>query len=223
MKTLLVLISVFSSILITGCNQSISNNSKDIVESKQILDSGFTNKTEAKNLTVKGLKEGKWIEYRDSSYVTTKDTSAPYYLLTVYKADLPLGIERGFYKSGKLFCENPYIDGKLNGTVKRYFENGNTESEAPCVNDKSNGVLKFYLENGKLSSEISAVNGKLNGLWKSYYESGALRAETPYSNDTINGAMKGYYEDGKLKSTTVFKNGVAGEKKNYDENGNEIK
>lgn len=29
-------------------------------------DSGFTNKAEAKNLMVNGLKEGKWIEYYDT-------------------------------------------------------------------------------------------------------------------------------------------------------------
>ncbi|HTB30831.1 MAG TPA: hypothetical protein VK808_02330, partial [Bacteroidia bacterium] len=28
-------------------------------------DSGFTNKAEAKNLMVNGLKEGKWVEYQD--------------------------------------------------------------------------------------------------------------------------------------------------------------
>ena len=46
-------------------------------------DSGFTDRTEAKNLMANGLKEGKWVEYWDDSNDTiTKDTNASMYILS---------------------------------------------------------------------------------------------------------------------------------------------
>ncbi len=75
-------------------------------------DSGFTNKIEAKNIKVSGIPEGKWIEYLDNDIEVeegemmkplTNDTNAPYYVLTVYRQGYRYGIERGYYKNGKLY------------------------------------------------------------------------------------------------------------------------
>src|ERR1700749_3333052 len=67
-------------------------------------DSGFTNKTEAKNLTINGLKEGKWIEYVDfqDSVLLDQNLSPNYYRLIVYKYGKPLGISRAYFISNKL-------------------------------------------------------------------------------------------------------------------------
>ena len=51
-----------------------------------ITDQGFTNKAEAKNQIINGLKEGKWIEYVDGQDKVTTDTNAPIYLLTFFFA-----------------------------------------------------------------------------------------------------------------------------------------
>ncbi len=47
-------------------------------------ENSFTNKTEAKNQMVNGMKEGKWIEYDDSDYKLTTDENAAYYRLSIY-------------------------------------------------------------------------------------------------------------------------------------------
>ena len=52
---------------------------------------GFTNKAEAKNLMVNGLKEGKWIEYIYGIKMNLKDSS----IITGYKSTI--------YKAGKSF------------------------------------------------------------------------------------------------------------------------
>jgi hypothetical protein len=66
-------------------------------------DTGFTNKAEAKNLMVNGMKEGKWIEYIDAdNLVTTNKQKAQCYRLIVYKNDVAYGKVREYTKDGKL-------------------------------------------------------------------------------------------------------------------------
>jgi antitoxin component YwqK of YwqJK toxin-antitoxin module len=77
-------------------------------------DSGFTNKAEAKNLTVNGLMEGKWIEYTNNTNDNfTNDTNSLYYRLSVYKDNKPIGVQRGYYKSGKLYYLLYYVPNPL--------------------------------------------------------------------------------------------------------------
>jgi antitoxin component YwqK of YwqJK toxin-antitoxin module len=182
-------------------------------------DSGFTNKAEAKNMTVNGKKEGKWVEYYD----TIHPNVSPSYWLVVYKAGNPYGIVRYFRSSGKLSGEAPYVNGEINGIEKVYFEDGKVMKEIPYVNGKENGLMKMYNANGTLGFEANAINGRECGIEKEYYPSGKLSQEKPVINDTINGVWKEYYESGKLKSETIYTNGVAGPTKNYDTNGIEIK
>jgi antitoxin component YwqK of YwqJK toxin-antitoxin module len=133
---------------------------------------GFTNKAEAKNLTIDGKKEGKWISYEDDKFNSTADTNAPYYALVVYKTGHQIGTIRKYYKSGKLCTVNPCtVDGIKNGMSKAYYENGKLEGEVPYTNDKKNGVMKIYYENGKLKSESTFVNDKLVKV-KNYGEKG---------------------------------------------------
>ncbi|MGP8216566.1 MAG: hypothetical protein ACLQQ4_13445 [Bacteroidia bacterium] len=92
-----------------------------------LSDSGFTNKAEAKNLIVNGLKEGKWIEYytfetktlnsnpyKLGVHILTTDTNAPYYDLGVYKAGKLNGIVRYYQnKSNKYMFYHYFINGEI--------------------------------------------------------------------------------------------------------------
>jgi antitoxin component YwqK of YwqJK toxin-antitoxin module len=160
---------------------------------------GFTNRAEAKNQVVNGLKDGKWVEYLDVGSVVSKDTNAPYYQLTIYKDGKPYGIVREYHKGGMLASESPYLEGK------------------------KQGVERWYYEKGTLWFEIPFSYGIINGTQKAYYENGKLNWEIPYTKGIKNGIGKEYYEDGKLKTETVYTNDLAGATKNYDENGKEIK
>jgi|SRR6185312_4758297 len=135
-------------------------------------DSGFTNKAEAKNLMVNGLKEGKWVEYIGLNDSITTDTSAFFYCLSIYKG------------------------GKVNGIVRCYFNHGYLNSETPYVDGKINGVQKFFYKSGKILETIDMTDGKANGMSKFYYESGKLKMVTPFINGK-QGVGKGYYENGK--------------------------
>lgn len=243
MKPILILLMPF---FIT-CNTIEEKGSVNKPEAPS--DSGFTNKAEAKNLMVNGLKEGKWMEYMDTNYKVVSDTSAPYYILAMYKAGEEFGISHGYYKkSGKLLFETHYNNGQTNGSDKGYYESGVLMYEANCIHGKLDGVYKEYYENGKLELEApfkdDSENGverdydtngvleeetpvtyssedsiNINGMQKDYYEDGKLRREAPYINNKINGLVKEYYESGKLKSEVTFVNDKEVAIKNFNENG----
>jgi antitoxin component YwqK of YwqJK toxin-antitoxin module len=131
---------------------------------------GFTNKAEAKNQMVNGVKEGKWIEYIHHN--STMDSNhLPSYRLVVYKAGKPDGVVREYYKNGTLYSEKPYADGVYNG------------------------IFRLYNENKKLKMEISYVNGALNGVAKEFYDNGKLQSETTYTDNNAD-MTRTFDEDG---------------------------
>ena len=209
-------------------------------------DSGFTNKAEAKNLTVNGLKEGKWVEYIsfNDKLATDSNCLCDSYRLTIYVGGKPSGIVRQynitgelssivyyargkkkgklkeFYGNGKLSREINYTNDMENGLERRYYENGILKSETPYTNDKESGIRKTYFENGVLESETPFTNGKMNGVDKEYYENSNLKYEYPRTYNKNNGVLKEYYENGKLESEYPYSNDtINGIAKKYYENG----
>ena len=134
-----ILFVVFSSLFFLACENR----------------NGFTDKTEAKNELVNGIKEGKWIQYLDSAFNYTSDSIiAKSYMLTIYIKGEPTGIVRIYYKSGKLEGERTYSD-------KEYYKNGNIKEEANFKDTKLNGEDKEYFEDGKLKSDKTYINDSL--------------------------------------------------------------
>lgn len=136
-------------------------------------DSGFTNKAEAQNLTINGVREGKWIEYNyaedeQDNIDTTKVTG---YSLIVYKKGKIVGIVREYLINGKLVGEAPYVNGKLNGIVKTYYDNGQLYTLDTYTDSIQNGISKGYYKDGKLYYETTYTNGN-EGTFKSYDSTG---------------------------------------------------
>ncbi len=184
----------------------------------QVDSLGFTNKAEAKNLMLNGIKEGKWVEYyptfqylvSDSEYhhnhydtmISGSDTGIFTFanpILTIYKNGKQVGTQREYNRNGTLYVKTEYSNGKKEGIERMYFEHGNVWVETPYI------------------------NGEINGAAKCYYPSGKILYETQFTKGKLNGIASEYYEDGKLKAETTWDNGVKGVTKTYDENGNEIK
>jgi antitoxin component YwqK of YwqJK toxin-antitoxin module len=194
-----------------------------------VIDSGFTNKAEAKNQMVNGIKEGKWMEYvlNDVEKITDDSSKARYYRLAVYKVGVLNGLVRSYEKDGEIHSTGFYSNGKKSGDYK-FYEEGHVVLSIPYIDDKETGVAKFYPSPNDTSSfsgimEISYIDGKKNGVEKEYYKSGKIMWEDTIINGKRDGIYRIYYESGKLKSETLYTNGVKGIVKNYDENGNEIK
>ena len=157
-------------------------------------DSGFTNKTEAKNQFVNKLKEGKWIEYvdiggfiADTSFF--KDSSSLNYMLTIYHEGKPTGIRRLYYNTGTIWIECYYINGMGNGVTKKYDSYGRLFLETPYVNDSANGVQKRYYPNGKIFYEIPYKNN-VGGVPQYYKDDGTPMPKGTYSVDENGNEIK---------------------------------
>ncbi|HXB11789.1 MAG TPA: hypothetical protein VNZ45_07380 [Bacteroidia bacterium] len=142
-------------------------------------DSGFTDKMEAANKLVNGLKEGKWLEYLDDTNAVTTNTDAPYYCLTIYKAGKPQGIVRVYYDDCKLRGEIPYTNGKENGIKKEYYKNGRLEHIVPYTDGVEVGLEKWYYNGGQLEEAITfKQNGEQDSV-KRYDKKGREIASFP--------------------------------------------
>lgn len=218
MKAFLILILSFLFALAT-----FGQDYPDSARPDDSVGRGFTNKAEAKNLTINGLKEGKWMERLDGFLRVITDTTnfkvlldtihnevnpfgVNFYCLSVYKAGKYNGIIRWYGIDWKIWCEYPYINGKLNGIYKRYYKNGNVEIESPYLNGIANGVAKTYYVDGKMKQEILSVKGKTKRI--KYYDQNG--------NQIINGVFKNYDENGKLTYETTIKNGKEKRTKFYN-------
>jgi antitoxin component YwqK of YwqJK toxin-antitoxin module len=136
-------------------------------------DSGFTNKSEAKNLMVNGLKEGKWVEYFTVDNIQAKDTSNQiYFRLVVYKSGLQNGIAHEYYPTGELYSKTAYKNGQESGIVKYFYKSGKLEQETHFSNGKENGINKVFYENGKVRSITIYTNG-VEGKTTNYFENGS--------------------------------------------------
>jgi len=203
------------------------------------VDNGFTHKAEAKNLTVNGLKEGKWIEYESEEGIITYDSSsiasgvgsvdstgnpvgiATHYWLKVYKADKANGVARKYSLKGALESEVPYVNDTVMGIEKQYFDNGKlSHAFAYTAHGRENGVEKEYYESGLLKSEKPIVNDTIVGIWKTYSEEGKIALETPYERGEQNGIEKYYNDSGIVdKIVPYIKGDEDGVEKTFYENG----
>jgi antitoxin component YwqK of YwqJK toxin-antitoxin module len=57
--------------------------------------------------------------------------------------------------------ERIFVDGKIEGHIKRWHENGQLASEAFFVNNRQDGEFKQWDENGKMTYRGSYKNGKM--------------------------------------------------------------
>lgn len=188
-------------------------------------DSGFTNKSEAKNLIVNGVKDGKWIEYykvKNRIVHTTKSKRAPYYRLIMYKAGKVEGVARDYYKNGKLWCETPYVNGNISGVRKMYDENGTLVLTDTISGNKEKGMIKVFYPSGELKIECPFINDPSNTQSEISFEpQGAVhlyqekKPTIPYGlRGKVNGVLKMFNEDGTVKMKITYLNGIENSSKN---------
>ena len=77
-------------------------------------------------------------------------------------------VKKNYYKSGALWWEIPYVNGKMHGIEKWYYESGALMAEIPYVDGKRHGIAKWYYASGALQIETPYVRGKMHGIVKSY-------------------------------------------------------
>jgi antitoxin component YwqK of YwqJK toxin-antitoxin module len=194
---------------------------------QSLPDSGFTDRAEAKNETVNGVKQGKWVEFVDNGdRPVASEKYAVYCLLIVYKDGAPYGLLRKYDLGTKqLFWTIPYSGGKRNGIMKKYYYyNKRIKSEIPYVNDTICGIVKDYYEaTCNLKCETPYSHNLMNGIQKTYSVDGkTILTESTYLGGKKNGLTKDYYADGKLQYVILYSDNIKnGIEKMYEEDGKE--
>lgn len=102
-----------------------------------------------------------------------------------------------FFSDGKLFSEEFYKDGKLNGELKNYYPNGKVTNKTHYTNGVKSGASKTYTDEGILIEEVNYSNGKLDGPAKFFDLKGNLKEKGAYQNGKRKGKWE-FYIDGEL-------------------------
>lgn len=102
-----------------------------------------------------------------------------------------------YFSNGKVFSEENYKDGKLDGVVKNYYPNGKLTEETHYTEGKKDGVSKVYTDEGILIEEVAYLNGKLHGFGKYYNLKGQLQEQGNYENGVRKGKWE-FFIDGEI-------------------------
>ena len=114
--------------------------------------------------------------------------------------------KREYYESGRILSIINYSDGVREGACRYFHDFGAWAimSSMQYKNGKLIGSSKTYFQNGQVEHEGNykysekGVYSRKEGVWKSYYESGQLRMESIIVNG-IQGDWKYYDIDGELQ------------------------
>ncbi len=104
-----------------------------------------------------------------------------------------------FADGQRVFSEENYKNGLLDGVVKNYYDNGNVTEETFYKEGKKHGTSKIYTEEGILIEDVIYVDGKLNGLGKYYDLKGVIKEKGMYENGARKGKWE-YYIDGEVSA-----------------------
>ncbi len=103
-----------------------------------------------------------------------------------------------YFSDGKrVFSEEHYKDGKLDGLLKNYYINGNLTEASEYKNGEKHGYSKIYTEDGKLIEHVNYVEGKLNGEGKYFDLKGIIKEKGMYKDGSRIGKWE-FYIDGEL-------------------------
>lgn len=136
-------------------------------------------------------------------YENTKDL-VEYEIPILKGTSIKHGVQKRYYRSGSLYSEIPYTNGKREGTAYTYYLAA--EGVKPAVwkeqnytNNLLNGICKRYHENGTLQAEYEYKNGNPGTGLKEFSQSGK-----PINQPTLivsaNRTANGYYISARLSN-----------------------
>jgi antitoxin component YwqK of YwqJK toxin-antitoxin module len=131
---------------------------------------------------------------------------------------------RMYYKSGKPAAEG-WFDKQLKDSVWTYYSerDGSVRLREPYLTGKLEGTVQSYYPGGEVSEEVQWKQQVKEGPWKQYYENGIRRLEAQYKNDLLHGNYELYYSNEHIKMRgSYLENRSEGTWFFYNEEGKEI-
>jgi antitoxin component YwqK of YwqJK toxin-antitoxin module len=160
-----------------------------------------------------GEKTGDWIYYSRNGKPASEFR---------YDDDVKDGPFKVYWsKSGNLYKEGRYRDGKLQGEVRTYYPGGGLNEIEHYSEGKLDGNYKKHYKNGAVEYDIEFEDGLFSGSYKAYYENGKIYQKRTYDAGELTGDFINYYNNGQVSSTVEYANNERnGEFKEYDKEGN---
>lgn len=124
-----------------------------------------------------------------------------------------------YYKSGKIYGREPYVNGQLEGLSSTFYANGKTRTESMYSADKTNGIHRIYYRNGQLQEEGWHQDGSMENYWIDYNELGNVTDSAYYTDDDQDGYKTSFTPDGRKTFELKFKTGWLTEFTQYDTTG----
>ncbi|MCF7791649.1 MAG: toxin-antitoxin system YwqK family antitoxin [Victivallales bacterium] len=138
----------------------------------------------------------------------------------VTEGDLPDGIYKEYFNTGKLKRTFPIKDNTLDGVSKVYYASGMVAREGRFKNGYEVGVSKLYYKSGELKGKSIYKKGVRDGKTLLYYKSGKLKSEMTFVDGELNGIQKMYFKNGRISNIVSYEDGKKnGKFKQYYENG----
>ena len=137
------------------------------------------------------------------------------------------GITKNYIEK-RLFSEENYTDGVLDGNRKIFYANGNVEISEIYKNGILEGNYIAYHTNGQEMLKANYIDGSMQGLVTTFFDDGNIKEEVTFIDGEENGPFKEFYPNGNIKWEGVYVPGIdepneIGEVKNYNEEGTLIR
>jgi len=223
----------------------IKNNNKDGIYKSYDINGNPERIGKYKN----GKRYGLWKIWTDNSYLektyindtlqgnTTEKHSDGNIVFGQYVNNKEQGLWKWFNKDSIIFQSGFYVDGMLNGEVKKFYLDGQLKSIDIYENDtfvlekaffdkkgrqilkNGTGLIYSYFDNGEIEYIGQYVESKRTGICKWFYKNGQLEQEALYNNNLRIEIIGSYDKNGKKRDAGTLKNGN-GTWIKYDANGN---
>ena len=103
----------------------------------------------------------------------------------------------------------PTVNGKAEGTLKRFNEEGKLILLGNLKADQREGLfVELNPDTGDTLRTIPFQNNLKHGVSQTFFLDGTIRQELRYENDQIEGPVTTYFENGQLQDRTEFSNNV---------------
>ncbi|WP_232730385.1 toxin-antitoxin system YwqK family antitoxin [Lacinutrix sp. Bg11-31] len=133
--------------------------------------------------------------------------SKPNIGLIYYNNEPFSGISVLNYPNGIKAEEIFYVEGKRQGSYKKWYQDETLSFESYYNNGLQHGTTKSWWKDGRIRSEANHLNGKVNGVQKQWYKEGMLFKEINIVNGKEEGLQRAWRRNGKLYNNYEAKNG----------------
>lgn len=105
-------------------------------------------------------------------------------------------IEKYYYRSGRLYVQNRYVNGEFHGRCRTWHRNGQLAEEQRYHHGLLHGISRQWNAQGRLLGSFQMVHG--TGVQRYWHDNGQLRSEFFTLDGNFHGRNRGWLRDGTL-------------------------